>query len=225
MRCIAFPAIGTGTLGFPHDVTAKICFEECKEFDKKNPSTCLKDIHFVMYHQDQLSIKAFKDELRKQPEWQKTPSEVGSREDHKRTAMFYSKSRRKLEFGSTGAKGKDESQKSQLFLEIFAEKEETLTKVVNHIDRIMDEQTKKKVIEDDLVKKLSDAHVSQIMDTGKENNVEVTIQKPVDRIIVQGHTEDVSKVIMKVTSILNDVKLAERNYEMLFNDMKIKGIK
>ena len=30
---------------------------------------------------------------------------------------------------------------------------------------------------------------------------------------------------MKVTSILNDVKLAERNYEMLFHDMKIKGIK
>ena len=64
MRSIAFPAIGTGTLGFPHDVTAKICFEECKEFDKKNPSTCLKDIHFVVYHQDQASIKAFKDELK-----------------------------------------------------------------------------------------------------------------------------------------------------------------
>ena len=130
-------------------------------------------------------------------------------------------SRWKLESGLTGAKGKDESQKSQLFLEIFAEKEETLTKVVNHIDRIMNEQMKREVIEDDLVKKLSDAHVSQIMDAGKENNVEVTIQKPVDRIIVCGHTEDVSKV----TSILNDVKLAERNYEMLFHDMKIKGIK
>ena len=227
MRSIAFPAIGTGTLGFPHDVTAKICFEECKEFDKKNPSTCLKDIHFVVYHQDQASIKAFKDELKKQPGWQKTPNEVGSREDHKRTAMFISNfmSRWKLESGLTGAKGKDESQKSQLFLEIFAEKEETLTKVVNHIDRIMNEQMKREVIEDDLVKKLSDANVSQIMDAGKENNVEVTIQKPVDRIIVCGHTEDVSKVIMKVTSILNDVKLAERNYEMLFHDMKIKGIK
>ena len=438
MRSIAFPAIGTGTLGFPHDVAAKICFEECKEFDKKNPSTCLKDIHFVVYHQDQLSIKAFKDELRKQPGWRQTASEVGSRKERRKpveeneskenekamaeeiivseahaplkqpvitdeddggvsvfvqdevkiqvlrgditkqntdviahlsnpgmsmgggvakaiiktggnqieresekkkpvqkystvlttagrlqakyiahmagpdspnsddiekcitnclkeiidhncttisipaiatgqlnmpaeksakamlTAIVkfvqinsgsvstvriviydeeifkkFSKAVKKLlqpedeqpsgfwssvyntiarmwrsDSGSTGAKVNDGSQKPQLLLEIFAEKEETLTKVVNHIDRIMDEQMKKKVIEDDLVKKLSETHVSQIMDAGKENNVEVTIQKPVDRIILQGHTEDVSKVMMKVTSILNDVKLAEKEKEI-----------
>ena len=412
MKSIAFPAIGTGILGFPHDLTAKICFEECKEFDKKNPNTCLKDIHFVVYHQDQASIKAFQDELRKQPEWRQTPSEVGEKEervsrkkrrrpiaessskdkhaemakeveisearapsqpplitekDNGTISIFvrdgvkihvvrgditkqntdviahmsnpdmsmaggvakalikkggeeikeetkketqvakystvlttagrlqakyiahmagpdspnsndiekcitnclkettdrncttisipaiatgqlnmpaeksakamltaivkfvqinsgsvstvriviydeeifkkFSKAVKKLlqpedeqpsgfwssvyntiarmwrsDSGSTGAKVNDGSQKPQLLLEIFAEKEETLTKVVNHIDRIMDEQMKKKVIEDDLVKKLSETHVSQIMDAGKENNVEVTIQKPVDRI-------------------------------------------
>ena len=89
MKFVAFPAIGTGTLGFPHDVTAKICFEECKEIDNKNPNTCLKDIQFVVYHQDQASIKAFKDELKKEPELEKTPNEVGSREYHKTTGKSY----------------------------------------------------------------------------------------------------------------------------------------
>ena len=227
MKSIAFPAIGTGTLGFPHDVTAKICFEECKEFDKKNPSTCLKDIQFVVYHQDQASIKAFKEELKREPGWKKTPNEVSSREDHKTTGKSYGNfmNWQRSDFGSTGSKKKYEWQKPKLFLEIFAEKVETLTIVVKQITRIMDEQMKNEVIEDDLIKKLSYARVFQIMNAGKENNVEVKIQKSVNRIIVHGHTFDVPTVIVEIKSILSEVKSAEINYEMLFNDIKVKGMR
>ena len=51
------------------------------------------------------------------------------------------------------------------------------------------------------------------MNVGKEKNVEVTMQKRVNRIIVYGHTEDVSAVILEIKSFLNDVKLAEKENE------------
>ena len=68
-KSIAFPAIGTGILGFPHNVAAKIFFEETKEFEKRISNCNIKEVSFVLYNQDVASIEAFKTELEKQPEW------------------------------------------------------------------------------------------------------------------------------------------------------------
>ena len=68
-RSIAFPAIGTGVLGFPRDVVAKILFEETKEFEKRNPNSSIKEVSFVAYSQDAESIQAFRNEVKRQPEW------------------------------------------------------------------------------------------------------------------------------------------------------------
>ena len=66
---IAFPAIGTGVLGFPHNVAAKILFEETKEFEKRISNCNVKEVSFVVYNQDAKSIEAFMNELEKQTEW------------------------------------------------------------------------------------------------------------------------------------------------------------
>ena len=68
-KSIAFPAIGTGILSFPHDVAAKIFFEETKEFEKRITNCTIKEVSFVVYNQDAKSIEAFKNELKKQAEW------------------------------------------------------------------------------------------------------------------------------------------------------------
>lgn len=68
-KSIAFPAIGTGILGFPHDVAAKIFFEETKAFEKMVSKCNIKEVSFVVYNQDVKSIQAFKDELKKQVEF------------------------------------------------------------------------------------------------------------------------------------------------------------
>jgi O-acetyl-ADP-ribose deacetylase (regulator of RNase III)/phosphoribosyl-ATP pyrophosphohydrolase len=73
---IAFPAIGTGILGFPHDVAAKIFFEETKKFEKKIQNCKIKEVSFVVYNQDAKSIEAFKSELKKQQEWDNSESAV-----------------------------------------------------------------------------------------------------------------------------------------------------
>ncbi|XP_028392673.1 protein mono-ADP-ribosyltransferase PARP14-like [Dendronephthya gigantea] len=68
-KSIAFPAIGTGVLGFPHDVAAKIFFEETKDFEKRVPNSSIEEVSFVVYSRDSESIKAFKKEIKRQSEW------------------------------------------------------------------------------------------------------------------------------------------------------------
>jgi O-acetyl-ADP-ribose deacetylase (regulator of RNase III) len=68
-QSIAFPAIGTGVLGFPHDEAAKIFFEEAKRFGKTVSSCKMKQISFVVFNKDAKSVQSFQNELKKQPEW------------------------------------------------------------------------------------------------------------------------------------------------------------
>lgn len=65
MTSIAFAAIGTGTLRFPRDQVAEIYFDEVIAYSQKNPSTKVKDVRFVLYDKDTLTVQAFDEELRK----------------------------------------------------------------------------------------------------------------------------------------------------------------
>ena len=68
MKSIAFPAIGTGTLQFPHVDVAEIYFDEVMSYSQKNPRTSIKEVRFVLYDKDDLSIQAFNAELKKRKE-------------------------------------------------------------------------------------------------------------------------------------------------------------
>ncbi|KAK3729577.1 hypothetical protein QZH41_017197 [Actinostola sp. cb2023] len=65
---IAFPAIGTGNLGFPRDIVAKVFFDEVDQFKKNHPQTSLMEVHFVLFHKDKPTIQAFEDEQRNRKE-------------------------------------------------------------------------------------------------------------------------------------------------------------
>ena len=60
---ISIPAIGTGNLQFPRDRVATISFDEALTFSKNNPSSCVKEVHLVVYDQDLPSVQAFQTEL------------------------------------------------------------------------------------------------------------------------------------------------------------------
>ncbi|XP_077979618.1 protein mono-ADP-ribosyltransferase PARP14-like [Glandiceps talaboti] len=63
MYSIAIPALGTGGLGYPRDVVAKIMFDEAKRFSSKHPKSSLRDINFVVYEKDDKTIQAFENEI------------------------------------------------------------------------------------------------------------------------------------------------------------------
>ncbi|XP_035673943.1 protein mono-ADP-ribosyltransferase PARP14-like [Branchiostoma floridae] len=59
---IAFPALGTGNLGYPRSVAASAMFDEVINFSQANPRTSLKHVSIVVY--DQPTVQAFQEELR-----------------------------------------------------------------------------------------------------------------------------------------------------------------
>ncbi|EMP38337.1 Poly [ADP-ribose] polymerase 14 [Chelonia mydas] len=63
LKSITFPAIGTGNLGFPKPVVAKLMFDQVFEFSHKKNFQSLQDVHFLLYPNDTDNIQAFSDEL------------------------------------------------------------------------------------------------------------------------------------------------------------------
>lgn len=55
-RSIAIPALGTGKLGYPRDIVARIMLDTASDFSKTNPSS-LREIWIVLYKLDIPTIK------------------------------------------------------------------------------------------------------------------------------------------------------------------------
>ncbi|XP_075367609.1 protein mono-ADP-ribosyltransferase PARP14-like isoform X1 [Mycteria americana] len=63
LKSITFPAIGTGNLGFPRSVVAKLLFDKVFEFSSKNGVNSLEEVHFLLHPKDTANIQEFSDEL------------------------------------------------------------------------------------------------------------------------------------------------------------------
>ena len=59
LTSIAFPAIGSGNLGFPRRVVTEILFEEMTDFFNLFPNSAINDIRFVAYSKDQGTVGEF----------------------------------------------------------------------------------------------------------------------------------------------------------------------
>ncbi|XP_004675495.1 PREDICTED: poly [ADP-ribose] polymerase 14-like [Condylura cristata] len=63
VKSIAFPAIGTGNLGFPKPVFARLIMSEVFKFSSKNQATSLQEVQFLLHPEDHETIQAFSDEF------------------------------------------------------------------------------------------------------------------------------------------------------------------
>uniref|UniRef100_A0A8C3YUR0 Poly [ADP-ribose] polymerase n=1 Tax=Catagonus wagneri TaxID=51154 RepID=A0A8C3YUR0_9CETA len=63
LKSIAFPAIGTGNLGFPKNIFAELITSQVFEFSSKNQLTSLEEVCFLLYPSDHGTIQAFSDEF------------------------------------------------------------------------------------------------------------------------------------------------------------------
>ncbi|XP_061194487.1 protein mono-ADP-ribosyltransferase PARP14-like [Saccostrea echinata] len=66
LSSVAFPAMGTGNLGYPRDTVAKEMFDAVHNFGSNNPSTTISDVRFVLYDKDTETVKAFEKEEKRQ---------------------------------------------------------------------------------------------------------------------------------------------------------------
>ncbi|XP_045041876.2 protein mono-ADP-ribosyltransferase PARP14 isoform X3 [Desmodus rotundus] len=63
LKSIAFPAIGTGNLGFPKTVFAELIISEVFKFSSNNQPTALQEVCFLLHPNDHANIQAFSDEF------------------------------------------------------------------------------------------------------------------------------------------------------------------
>ncbi|KAH1185092.1 protein mono-ADP-ribosyltransferase PARP14-like [Mauremys mutica] len=63
LKSITFPAIGTGNLGFPKPVVAKLMFDQVFKFSRKKKNQSLEEVHFLWHPNDTENFQAFSDEL------------------------------------------------------------------------------------------------------------------------------------------------------------------
>ena len=57
LKTIAFPALGTGNLGYPKKLVAEVMFDTVRSFGELQPKTRVTDVFFVLYHGDQETVK------------------------------------------------------------------------------------------------------------------------------------------------------------------------
>ncbi|NXA17797.1 PAR14 polymerase, partial [Ibidorhyncha struthersii] len=57
LKSITFPAIGTGNLGFPRSVVAKLLFDKVFEFSSKNRVNSLQEVQFLLHPKDTANIQ------------------------------------------------------------------------------------------------------------------------------------------------------------------------
>ncbi|NXP49794.1 PAR14 polymerase, partial [Heliornis fulica] len=62
-KSITFPAIGTGNLGYPRFLVAKLLFDKVFEFSGKNRVNSLKEVYFLLHPKDTANIQEFSNEL------------------------------------------------------------------------------------------------------------------------------------------------------------------
>ncbi|XP_028608059.1 protein mono-ADP-ribosyltransferase PARP14 [Grammomys surdaster] len=65
LQSIAFPAIGTGNLGFPKPEFAKLIISEVLKFSSRNQLKTLQEVQFLLHPKDHENIQAFSDEFDK----------------------------------------------------------------------------------------------------------------------------------------------------------------
>ncbi|XP_054569894.1 protein mono-ADP-ribosyltransferase PARP14-like [Eptesicus fuscus] len=65
LNSIAFPAIGTGNLGFPKTVFAELIISEVFKFSSNNQPTALQEVCFLLHPSDHGNIQAFSDEFQR----------------------------------------------------------------------------------------------------------------------------------------------------------------
>jgi len=52
VHSIAFPALGTGALGYPKDVVAETMYDAVRKSQKTLPTSSIKKVLFVVFHKD-----------------------------------------------------------------------------------------------------------------------------------------------------------------------------
>jgi O-acetyl-ADP-ribose deacetylase (regulator of RNase III) len=190
-KSISFPAVGTGVLKHDPEKAATAIFTSVIRFLESSPGP-LKTVRIVL--KDDHLVRAFQASAKKLNE----DEEPGML---KKSVNYFWKS------DSTAISVKEKAPviRKKLLLEIYAKDEITVNRAKERILKIMESRNKKDKLEDDNIEKLSKEEINEIKHLCKMNDVKVTIEKELNRIVVVGHSYDIFKTSGEIYKLLKRI--------------------
>lgn len=201
---ISFPAIGTGNLGISARSCVDTMLSAIRGFSDKQPKS-LQLIKMIVFQTDmikevRLAIKKASGETttEKRGIFQRVVSTVGG-------------------FFGLGDSGNDASTEvipandynKDINLVIFAGSTGDLQAAMDEINEVMKEKSRKQVIEHEAIKLFSKKHFRIINMLEQRYDVSVSVEKIVERIVVQGQSDDILNVVGEIHQMLHQLREEE----------------
>ena len=216
---ISFPAVGTGVLGLSGKSCAHAMLSAILELSKETPKS-LKLVKMTIFQETMIKdIRLGMEEA----------SGVKSSQESKwRKAIGKGF---KTVVSAFGFGGGDESTNTQeadsrkIDLLVYAGCEQDLQGALKAVSDLMKENCKQQVIEHEAIRRLTEEHMKRIHTLELLYSVELTVEKQVERIVVDGQSEDILQAYGEIHEILHEVKQNEHersHAEVLSKDVQWK---
>lgn len=221
---ISFPAIGTGNIGIDAKSCAFSMLSAIRELSKQRPAS-LKYIKMTIFQKTM--IKNFRLAMVEESGTKSAaePGRVRKCIRHgldKMAGAFKCGLGGNSETKTTSATNHElvEVDNRKIDLSIVAGCKSDLQKAINAVNGIMKETCKQQVINYTSIESLTKEHM-QIIDTlALRYSVNITVEKAVNRIVVDGQSEDILQVVLEMHKILNEVQKERSHAEVLSEDIR-----
>ena len=209
LKCnsIAFPAIGTGTHGYPPDAAAKGMIKAIDQFSSSKVIH-ITGVHVVLFQRDvyQAFVAVFNDpeSLSNPGFWQRTKDFVGS---FLPTWPGSTEDAGNLVISPSTSLSYEQMMYKDIELVIYGETQGNVQRAVERLQRMIDNQFITDRVDDPNVDKLSQSEIDKLQDTSKQMHVELDINpSPLNFIRLKGDKTDVHKMKCYVIETFSELE-------------------
>ena len=209
LKCnsIAFPAIGTGTHGYPPDAAAKGMIKAIDQFSSSKVIH-ITGVHVVLFQRDvyQAFVAVFNDpeSLSNPGFWQRTKDFVGS---FLPSWPGLTEDAGNLVISPSTSLSYEQMMYKDIELVIYGETQGNVQRAVERLQRMIDNQFITDRVDDPNVDKLSQSEIDKLQDTSKQMHVELDINpSPLNFIRLKGDKTDVHKMKCYVIETFSELE-------------------
>ena len=211
LSSIAFPAIGTGNLGFSIEETAHGISSSIAAFGQKSNPVYVKRVRVIIYQQEM--YQSFKD---KYNEVTHKPG-ILKRMGNAVMSWFHGDGSLEAEEPAGGidphslSDASKITNKSILLIQIYAEDEQSVQNTADRLQKIIDEQFTNEKMPNELISKLTQKQKQDLESKAKQLHVQIDFETGMDLSYVQlkGDCTDVANLKVEIQELLGRISSLE----------------
>ncbi|XP_046555591.1 protein mono-ADP-ribosyltransferase PARP14-like isoform X2 [Haliotis rubra] len=207
-KTIAFPALGTGNLGYPKDVVAQTMIETAQQFHQNNPESPLEKVNIVVHNDDATIFEAFQRVKEKTDEEMKRRISFNTRRNNR---VFDIDAMEGATRETTG------SQPSQLARQVTLHVSSDDIRHVETASRLLDTFCKEAITTQcnsyDSLKTMNQRQQDKIRKLSLKHSISVDFDPMTGEVKLEGLKSDVMDAMVSVHTTCNDILLQKQRDE------------